>query len=121
MTDSIPWSEETPPEWGAALAKLDWTEDRTGNRLRGWSLIATCPACNHAGAIDIYFAHSVITAFRNDRLSRLLRKRTEAQEALPFSMERPVECDCGEPHPGRPTGRVGCGRSADVTFTVGGP
>jgi hypothetical protein len=120
MTDPIPWSEETPPSWGEALQALPWAEDREGPRLRGWSLVAACPTCGHDGAIDIYFAHSIITGFRNARLTRLLRKRIEEQEARPTLVERPVECDCGSPHPGRPADRVGCGRSADVKFTVGG-
>lgn len=120
MSSPIPWSEDTPESWGAELAAHPWEEDRDGDRIRGWSLVAPCPLCGHADAIELYFARSVITGFRNDRLNKILRRKAAEREAGPITVDRPVECDCGKPHPGRPPGGVGCGRSDDVTFLIGG-
>lgn len=85
-----PWQQEESEDFVSELNDKAWKIDRQLDIL---ILQTACPICTHSDGISATVP------------TRIARFRGADQRRTQF-----VDCKCAEPHPGRPTGQVGCGR-----------
>ena len=91
-----PYRVEQPDGFSAALQGIPWEEDKD---LGGVALVGKCPACTHDDGINVFLPYN------------LPEWDKTAQHSAQF-----VECQCAEPHDGRPaTVPGGCGCWGMVT------
>jgi hypothetical protein len=90
----IPYREESTDEWADDVIG-NWTIEQKGKTVYA---DGTCRRCGHHTTSEYSEVDSV---------------RSDAKEVQVI-----ISCRCGEPHDGRPDGRVGCGAAAPFIFEL---
>ncbi|MGW6982042.1 hypothetical protein ACWGE1_21850 [Streptomyces sp. NPDC054932] len=98
----LPYQEVTTPEY-AALAAALFTLEEDGQGMT--VLRGSCPRCG--AALEATVASDVLQGMRLRPFPDVVRRLRAAPR--PGDRLEPMLCTCGDAHPGRPEGRVGCG------------
>jgi hypothetical protein len=95
----LPYLEETPDGWVYEVTRSwDVVENETSTRV---DVSGDCPTCAHPCS-DVF--ETVVGTMSSDAL------------VFPISLV----CNCSRSHPGRPDGRVGCGRGGSFKLALDG-
>ncbi|MGW1215287.1 hypothetical protein ACWD5F_37235 [Streptomyces sp. NPDC002499] len=93
------YQEITAPEYGSLVATTFVLQEagRAGSLLSG-----PCPRCGHR--CDVPVVDNVFKGLPGMPGLPWGNRRRPAEDRI-----EPMVCECGGEHPGRPTGRTGCG------------
>lgn len=111
-SDPLPWDKTPAPGWRDAVNGWPWQSLGDGD----WEKSGNCPRCGHGISVAQQGSYTTVAISEDALLGIMVATergalRTRSDEKEQFF----ARCDCGEQHPGRPTGiSTGCGQWAEI-------